>query len=359
MSLEQASLPVFAGHQTFHPRFGWIKKGFDSVNEDPEIFNNPEAPLLLGVGKNMVEAIRFWGVATKVWSRIPHPTQKRTYLHVPTGFGKALLSDDGFDPFLELPGSLWLLHWYALSSPTSLPIWWLTFNEFSAVEFEDEDLDRFCLEEVASTTWKQPNPSSIKKDVDCLLHMYVPRAARGRQGFDDVVDSPFRELNIITTAPGSSGNYRFNLGSKPGATPEVIAYACFDYLARNEPDTRTATLTHLSSDPGTPGRILKLTEDAMLDAFTSIAAAMPGVALTSPAGAPQLAFDADPTDLAAEALFRHYSKRQPNLPKSELEVAGPSARKAIQEESESLPTAPKPSPRRKAAARRKTKAGRS
>ncbi len=104
MSLEQSALPVFAGHQTFHPRFGWIKKGYDAVNVDPEVFNNPEAPLLLGVGKNMVEAIRFWGIATKAWAKIPHTSKKRTHLYVPTGFGKALLADDGFDPILGTAG---------------------------------------------------------------------------------------------------------------------------------------------------------------------------------------------------------------------------------------------------------------
>ena len=360
MRLEQAARPMFAYHQTFHPRFGWLKKGYSAAAEDPNVFLADEATIRLGVGKNMVTAIRFWSTAFHVLDRVPHPTTSRAHISIPTPIGLTLLDDDkGYDPYFEDPATLWVLHWHLVSAMSDVPVWWSTFNDLTSVEFTEDQLLQYTSDEVAASSWDAPSPASIKKDVDCLLHMYVPRAARGRQGFDDVVDSPFRELNIITTAPGSSGNYRFNLGSKPGATPEVIAYACFDYLARNEPDTRTATLTHLSSDPGTPGRILKLTEDAMLDAFTSIAAAMPGVALTSPAGAPQLAFDADPTDLAAEALFRHYSKRQPNLPKSELEVAGPSARKAIQEESESLPTAPKPSPRRKAAARRKTKAGRS
>ena len=309
MSLEQASLPVFAGHQTFHPRFGWIKKGFDSVNEDPGIFNNPEAPLLLGVGKNMVEAIRFWGVATKVWSRIPHPTQKRTYLHAPTGFGKALLSDDGFDPFLELPGSLWLLHWYALSSPTSLPIWWLTFNEFSAVEFEDEDLDRFCLEEVASTTWKQPNPSSIKKDIDCLLRMYTQRSAKGRQTLDDLLDSPFRELELIVPSGLGDHHFRFALGAKATLPAEVLTFACLDYMARTDPHSSSATISRLTSDPGSPGRLFKLSEQSLLDALERGTTHDPSVSIAAPGGSPQLLVDGPASDRAERLLASYYKAR--------------------------------------------------
>jgi hypothetical protein len=51
--------PIFARHETFHPRFGWLKKGFDLVKKDPNIFQKDDAPVQLGVGKNMVRSIRF------------------------------------------------------------------------------------------------------------------------------------------------------------------------------------------------------------------------------------------------------------------------------------------------------------
>ena len=309
MSLEQSALPVFAGHQTFHPRFGWIKKGYDAVNADPEVFNNPEAPLLLGVGKNMVEAIRFWGIATKVWARIPHTSEKRRHLYVPTGFGKALLADDGFDPFLELPGSLWLLHWYALSSPTSLPVWWLTFNDFSAVEFKDEDLDRFCLEEVASSTWRQPNPSSIKKDVDCLLRMYTKRSAKGRQTLDDLLDSPFRELELIVPSGLGDRHFRFALGAKPTLLPEVLTYACLDYMARTDPHSSSATISRLTADPGSPGRLFKLSEESLLESLEAGTSQEKSVSIAAPGGSPQLLVDGSASDRAEKLLSDYYKAK--------------------------------------------------
>ena len=50
--------PVFARHETFHPRFGWLKKGFDAAQKNPGIFLQEDAPVRLGVGKNMVNSIR-------------------------------------------------------------------------------------------------------------------------------------------------------------------------------------------------------------------------------------------------------------------------------------------------------------
>ena len=45
---------IFARHETFHPRFGWLKKGFDRASIDSETFLREDAPVRLGVGKNMV-----------------------------------------------------------------------------------------------------------------------------------------------------------------------------------------------------------------------------------------------------------------------------------------------------------------
>jgi hypothetical protein len=38
-------MSIFARHETFHPRFGWIKKGFDRAAEDPGIFLREDAPV--------------------------------------------------------------------------------------------------------------------------------------------------------------------------------------------------------------------------------------------------------------------------------------------------------------------------
>lgn len=330
MSLEQFAKPIFAAHQTFHPRFGWLKKGFDASCEDPEVFNSADAPLRLGVGKNMVEAIRFWCLATYVTAKVPSPTRSRAYVSVPTGLGEALLGKSGLDPYFEDPSTLWILHWQAVSQDSLLPVWWSTFNDLSAMEFADGDLQRFCEEEVGSTTWAQPKASSIKKDVDCLLRMYSNRELVGRQTIDDLLDSPFRELGLVVPSPTAAHTHRFVRGSKPTLPSAVIAYVCLDYMARTEGAARSVSLSRLTSDPGSPGRLLKLTEDTILEALEIESAHHEGLQLASPGGASQLVIDVGPAALADVIMTQHHVQRGRKPGRAvQGSLAGKSARRPL------------------------------
>jgi hypothetical protein len=329
MSLEQFAVPVFAAHQTFHPRFGWIKKGYDAAVNEPNVFNEPNAPVELGVGKNMVEAIKAWATATHVIARVPNPRRPRMSVALPTPLGRALLDEKiGLDPYLEDLTTLWVLHWQAVSAVTSLPVWWAAFNDFPALEFTESDLLRFCVDEVASTGWPQPNESSIQKDVDCLLRMYTKRSTRARQTLDDLLDSPFRELGLVQPAPAGRNTYRFVRGDKPSLSAAAIAYACLDYLATTDPDSRTATLTRLSSDPGSPGRLMKLTEDVVQDALEETARRVSDIRIAAPAGITQLVLGAPSAHIAKTVLWVHHRDRRPDLPVPTTDVAGLSARAA-------------------------------
>ena len=84
---------IFARHETFHPRYGWLKKGYDKVLDDPGIFRRDNAPVILGVGKNMVNAIKFWCLAFKIIEETKSKGQKITFS--PSVFGNRLFSDEG------------------------------------------------------------------------------------------------------------------------------------------------------------------------------------------------------------------------------------------------------------------------
>ena len=192
MKLDLVCKPYFARHETFHPRHGWVKKAVDGAATDPHLFNQDEAVVRLGIGKNMVRSLRFWGMALKVLAEVPRDTGRVPAI-VPSSFGQAMFGGGGWDPYCELPGTLWLLHWSLLKPPSSAPVWWLAFNEFPAVEFTAEELEHFVSERTQD--WSFTNESAIKKDVLCLLRMYASGQSK-RASFEDLVDCPFRELNF-------------------------------------------------------------------------------------------------------------------------------------------------------------------
>ncbi|WP_101947989.1 DUF4007 family protein [Mycobacterium sp. 3519A] len=337
MTLEQAAIPTFANHQTFHPRFGWIKKGYDAAASNPNIFNEKTAPVDLGVGKNMVEAIRFWALATKVVTRRPHPDRPRVSVYTPTRIGRALLDDRrGLDPYLEDTATLWMLHWHAVSERSVLPVWRLAFNDFGAVEFTDDELLQYCLDEIAATTWSQPMKSSVEKDVDCLLRMYSRRDAQRRQTLDELLDSPFRELGLIQPSQGAKKNtYRIIRGRKPTLPAAAITYACLDYLSRAADGSQTITLARLAADPGAPGRIMKIGEQDIADAIEESSIVVGHLRLVRPAGSRQLAISAPPGDVAFELIAARHAQREPDLlGLSDFALVGPDATTAVKSDSE-------------------------
>jgi hypothetical protein len=50
---------TFSGHDTFHCRHLWLKKGYDFVKGGHK-FSDDDSVVLLGVGKNMVSSIYYW-----------------------------------------------------------------------------------------------------------------------------------------------------------------------------------------------------------------------------------------------------------------------------------------------------------
>ena len=294
MTLELSSNPVFAAHQTFHPRFGWLRKAIEGVTLSPVVFSQDDSTLALGVGKNMVEAIRFWALATRIIEIDPENSQSRPSRYRISEFGRRIFDDElGLDPYLENVSTLWILHWSMLTDDNIVPIWWLTFNSYAGIEFSADVLENACFETVQQTSWKNPNPSSIAKDVDALIRMYSTRPVRARQTVDDVLDSPFRELGIVRPSQINPGGHRFVVGPKPGLNPMVIAYTCTSYISSLEGNVSSASIHQLARDPGSPGRLLKLDDRSIADALSEACDAVDFLQIAERAGTLQLGISID------------------------------------------------------------------
>ena len=325
MRLTEAAERSFARHETFHPRYSWFRKAYSHVSEDPRIFGKPDAPVEIGVGKNMVRAIRFWGMAARLIIDDSVNAGGRGARCVPTRRGRALFGEHGWDPYMEDPGTLWLLHWLLLAPRSSrLPVWWLAFNKFRAVEFAEAELEAAILallEEVPE--WPNPHRTSIGKDISALLRTYSPASRSARARIDDLLDCPLRELNLLSHSP-ETGRYRFALGPKPTLPSEIVTYAALDYVALSGVRGRTVTMSHLTHESGAPGRAFKLTESEMIDALRPSLKDEGALALATPTGAVQLTWWDDPALIATRILDRYYRPTRALAP--EL-CAGPEADK--------------------------------
>ena len=301
---EAAPAPSFARHETFHPRYGWLKKGYDAIVDDPHAFTRDDATVRLGVGKNMVRAIRFWGLAAKVYE-----DDKRARAVRPAPMGRALLDGDaGMDPYLERPDTLWVLHWLVFAPPCLLPAWWVLVNDALAgsVVVATDDMRRRVREAVASVErWRSPSPRSVDKDFDAFVHTYSSK--RGRDMVEDYLDCPFRSLHILRQ--GTRDEMRFVPGPKPGLSPLAAAFACLDFADRAGLAGRTATVHRLAMEAGGPGRALRLDEADMADLLAEAAGRCDAIAVRSVNGAQSLSFSGGAAAARDEVLHAMYGRR--------------------------------------------------
>ena len=279
------------------------------ASEDPGVFVAEDATVRLGVGKNMVRAIRYWGQAAHLLTHAPG-TDARSGQMVPTRTGLALFGDEGADPYLEDPGTLWLVHWHLLRPTCEVPAWWLLFHRMTAVEFTEAEACEFITEEVRRSAWDLPHPTSIDKDVSCLARTYAA-VSRGRASIDDIFDCPLRHLGLLEET--GRGRFRFNTGRKATLPPEVVLYACLDWMSMQDGAARSASFGRLVHEPGSPGRAFRLAESAMRDAVES-GVLLTGVgSLTSSAGATQLVVASNIDDAKFSVLDSYYTRQRRRL----------------------------------------------
>jgi len=104
-------------------RYAWLTKGFQAFMKKKTIFSSDEATIELGVGKNMVNAIKYWLRASSML------VENSEGLEV-TELGTALFSEKGWDQYLEDEATLWLIHWLLATNFDTSTAWYWFFNCF-------------------------------------------------------------------------------------------------------------------------------------------------------------------------------------------------------------------------------------
>ena len=151
------------GHEKFVLRDGWLTKGLMAVNQNPKIFSGDRGADVLGVGTNMVKAIRYYMQAFDLINENP---QKGALLTA-----EARLIAEG-DPYIEDYFTLCLLHLKIARNKEKATVWYLVFNQKELTEFKKEELLEYLKQELFVMTGKEFPEGSIKDDIDVLLNMY-------------------------------------------------------------------------------------------------------------------------------------------------------------------------------------------
>jgi hypothetical protein len=252
----------FSGHETFPCRYAWLPKAFAALKLDGRLFANDEAAMIdLGVGKNMVRAIRFWVDAVGVARSVKGGSFEIT------DFGNAIFADRAFDPFLEDIRTLWLIHWQlATNIQQPLFAWHFLLNQWQHPEISRYAvLEAFTREAVRMA--RELSKVTLEQHFDTFLHTYVPTRSRKGEVQEDNLDCPLVELELIQKvgerkleSGGREAIYAFRRDEKPEITPGLFAYCVGDFWAKRRAAELTLTFRDVAVAPGSPGQIFKLPE---------------------------------------------------------------------------------------------------
>ena len=309
--LRDVARSSFARHETFAPRIGWLHKAYLCAQEDEEVFLREEAPVTLGVGKNMVSAMRYWMAAFKLTVEVPRGGTSRAYIAVPTWEARWLFGDGGADAWLERNESLWLLHWWLLSPTCSAPVWWVAFHAMPTARFTQTELADLVERQVSLAGWEATVRASVEKDADCLTKMYGQRKATANSpgSFEDMLGSPFRDLGLLESVAANRGEettWRFTSSARTSLPASLMAYASLDYAARTTRKPGSVSVARLANEPGGPGRAFRVREPELTHALEAVCERFPDLTLMEAVGQRTLVFNRDPHDLAWDVLDAHY-----------------------------------------------------
>jgi len=262
--------PSFAGHETFPFRYTWLKKGVDQILKDPDVFGKEDAMVTFGVGKNMVGSMRHWGLTVGTLEEDPTVSNNRGRLLRATDLGTSLFADNGWDPYLEDVGTLWLIHWRIAATPERATTWWWVFNQTPGARFTRRELQA-QLERLAEQFGiARFSPASLKRDIDCFIRTYAP-SRRARSVQEDTLDCPLIELGLLRE-DNAHQSYQIVRGTQPTLPTAIFAFALAEYLEARAVPTPTVSLNELVYGAGAPGRVFCLSEGGLLARLEALGA---------------------------------------------------------------------------------------
>ncbi len=165
-----------------------------NVSRDEYVFMgvNGNPMDILGIGSNMVKALRYWLQAVGL---TVEPTSGRRFQEF-TPLGKIIFRHD---KYIEEMGTLWFLHYKLASNIGEATAWYYFFNEFKQNEFTRDDfimqLDTF----IRMNGEEKKNDRILTDEFNCIISTYVPRVKSnpGKVHPENNIDCPLGELDMV------------------------------------------------------------------------------------------------------------------------------------------------------------------
>lgn len=235
----------FRAHDTFFIRKGWLNKGMRNVNADHAVFMGANGnPMdILGIGANMVKALRYWLQAVKLTTEPTAGPKEQTF----TPFGELVFEND---PYIEEMGTLWLLHYKLASNQQDATSWYFFFNEFKMNEFTREDFVK-QLNNYIRINGEEVSERSLEDDYNCIINTYVSRIKSNPEKVqpESNIDCPLGELGLIDISNKKEKIYKKSTPKKDTLHPLVVLAVILEQ-ANGEEEIKISTIQNAPCNAG-------------------------------------------------------------------------------------------------------------
>ncbi len=283
--------PVFSGHDTFQCRPLWLKKGFDFVKSGKS-FSSENAVVDLGVGKNMVGAIRYWLRAFDLLQE-----DELSLL-------AELLFDDeiGYDPYLEDEATPWLLHYHLVKRGFATSYHFI-FNELrkEKIEFSEDFFINFVKRKSESSLPFLFNANTVKSDFEVFQKLYI--GSEATKDREEIISGLLTEIRLVQPLdrPEKKRFFQIEETEREELPAEILLYAVLD----NENYGMSVNFESLMSGYNSPGSIFAINRTGMLQKIEILTREFDFLVFKDDAGIRELQFREKP-DTPFEILNKYY-----------------------------------------------------
>lgn len=254
----------FRAHDTFYIRKGWLSKGMKCVVANGDVFvSKTENPMdVLGLGANMVKALRYWLQAVGLTEEQKKGKRSQSL----TDLGQLVFENDRY---IEELGTLYLLQYKLASNSDDATAWYFFFNEFALAEFGKDEFAEAIQKYIRMTAeGESVAPRSINDDFSCIVNTYLPRykSNPAKVSAENNIDCPFGELGFIDVLDKRKKTYK---KATPAAS-SINPWVALAVVAANAGDRQEIPLNELLNEPGNIGKVFNLDSITMLDVLYRI-----------------------------------------------------------------------------------------
>lgn len=220
--------------------------------------DSEQTSLQMGIGKNMVKALRLWALAAGIISDQGILTERAERLFSP---------HCGRDKYAEEDETLWLLHWLICSNLDCFTANGWLLNFFYSRSFTLKEAQEAFYAHLVDCQKRPYALGTIRVDLETAIRMYAIVDDKNKQS--DIDDRCFRMMRLLSAnrVGGEMRYARFFREEQPRLNDRVVTYAVIDSICKRGTGSASFSDLYAADYFPAPGVVFGLTKDGFLTAL--------------------------------------------------------------------------------------------